>query len=901
IFLKVFKERVVHRRPLLSSLPTVSILINPSHLDHVCTTWGHYHMKTFDGHFYQLPSTCNHVMAMQCNALEENFNIQMQRKVVDDIPTIDKIIMKIDGTVVEINRDGQSIEIDEKYKNQVCGLCGNFDGVSSDFVVDGKKSVCVCVCTTFCEGFLNSVAFADCLDVVNVTSFSHICMSDMCNAVNDSNEILCQTMSEYSRQCIHGGGQPQQWRNPDFCNVECPSNLVYLDCSSACPDSCTTPQASLTCDNHCHDACGCPAGTVYDDITDTGCIAQDQCACKHNNQVYQPGETYTVNCRTCECQSGQWSCVEENCPGSCSIGGGAHVNTFDEKAYTFHGDCTYVMTQTSNSLFTVLVELHKCSLTDSSTCLKSVTLYFNLFLYYSVWLTFDPSFSLYSNNNLYHSGLCGNFNDIMSDDFKVSSGLTEGTAAAFVNTLKTLATCPDITTRFEHPCSQGINKGTSYASYWCNKMGDPYGMFAPCHPVISPTGYIENCMYDTCSCDLSEDCMCAAISSYAYECSAAGIALDGKYTNCPEVTQVYSYNMTTCMRTCRSLSQTDYSCMVNHPTVDGCGCDVGMYLNDAGVCVSKGSCPCYDKDTIIAPGETYNKDTVCLAPMVYFNCSGVPPGTTGIECQKSCSTMDMNCISTGCMSGCKCPDGQVLDSHGNCINPSDCPCSHNGQLYYPGETLTVDCNTCQCSDRRFTCTSKVCDAACGIYGDGHYITFDDKRFNFNGECGYTLVQDYCNSDPANGTFRIITENVPCGTAGTTCSKTIKIFLREFLVVKGTTEVLPSQIRKMGTYLVANIQEGLVLMWDQKTSLFVKISPIFQGKICGLCGNFDGNSKNDFKTRNQETVTDVLEFGNSWKVSSTCPDAELINDPCSSNPYRAACVLSCISGGPWSIL
>lgn len=51
------------------------------------------------------------------------------------------------------------------------------------------------------------------------------------------------------------------------------------------------------------------------------------------------------------------------------------------------------------------------------------------------------------------------------------------------------------------------------------------------------------------------------------------------------------------------------------------------------------------------------------------------------------------------------------------------------------------------------------------------------------------------------------------------------------MVKGTTEVLPSQIRKMGTYLVANIQEGLVLMWDQKTSLFVKISPIFQ--VCPL--------------------------------------------------------------------
>lgn len=61
----------------------------------------------------------------------------------------------------------------------------------------------------------------------------------------------------------------------------------------------------------------------------------------------------------------------------------------------------------------------------------------------------------------------------------------------------------------------------------------------------------------------------------------------------------------------------------------------------------------------------------------------------------------------------------------------------------------------------------------------------------------------------------------------------------------------------------------------------------QGQVCGLCGNFDGNSKNDFTTRSHETVTDVLKFGNSWKASSSCPDAKLVSDPCSSNPYRAA--------------
>uniref|UniRef100_A0A674J240 VWFD domain-containing protein n=1 Tax=Terrapene triunguis TaxID=2587831 RepID=A0A674J240_9SAUR len=59
----------------------------------------------------------------------------------------------------------------------------------------------------------------------------------------------------------------------------------------------------------------------------------------------------------------------------------------------------------------------------------------------------------------------------------------------------------------------------------------------------------------------------------------------------------------------------------------------------------------------------------------------------------------------------------------------------------------------------------------------------------------------------------------------------------------------------------------------------------QGQVCGLCGNYDGNGINDFTTRSQSVVGDVLEFGNSWKVSLTCPDANSTKDPCSTNPYR----------------
>lgn len=82
----------------------------------------------------------------------------------------------------------------------------------------------------------------------------------------------------------------------------------------------------------------------------------------------------------------------------------------------------------------------------------------------------------------------------------------------------------------------------------------------------------------------------------------------GKFlASCPEGT-VYDYNMTSCNRTCRSLSQVDYSCQTTFPKVDGCGCAQGTYMNEAGKCVPSESCPCYDKDTIIPAGQAISKD-----------------------------------------------------------------------------------------------------------------------------------------------------------------------------------------------------------------------------------------------------------------------------------------------------
>ncbi|XP_053780097.1 mucin-5AC isoform X2 [Desmodus rotundus] len=1003
---------------ILPPLKTTAVVRaqNPAHNGRVCSTWGNFHYKTFDGDIFRFPGRCNYVFSAHCGAAYEDFNVQLRRAQESNTTTLTKVTMKLNGMVLELTKDSVLVngrptqlpfsqpgvlvehsigclqvsarlglvfmwnqddslllELDIKYANQTCGLCGDFNGVPAfnEFFsrgtrlspiefgslqkMDGPTELCqdpvpvptpVTGCSTglgLCEELLLSERFLGCRPLVDTSSYVQACQQDLClcRHTTDLTSCTCNTLAEYSRQCAHAGGLPLDWRGPGLCPQTCPRNMLYRECGSPCADTCSNLEHSQACEDHCVAGCFCPEGMVLDDIGQTGCVPVSQCPCAHNGVTYAAGAVYSTDCTTCTCSGGRWSCREVPCPGTCSVLGGAHFSTFDEKPYTVHGDCSYVLAKHgSGSAFAVLAELRRCGLTDSETCLRSLTLslgggrtvvtvqaggevfvdqvYTQLPVSAANITVFRPStFFVIAQTNLglqvdvqlvptmqvflrlapelrgLTCGLCGNFNQNQADDFRTLSGVVEGTAAAFANTWKTQAACPNVRNSFEDPCALSV-ENEKYAQHWCSRLTDPQGPFTRCHAAVSPGTYYSNCLFDTCNCERSEDCLCAALSSYVRACAARGVLLSGwragvctkPMENCPK-SMAYHEHVSTCQPTCRALSNEDPTCSISFVPVDGCTCPHGTFLDNTGNTCTKGTLTCIGGHT---------PDPACAPPMVYADCRNASAGATGAGCQKSCHTLDMDCYSPQCVPGCVCPDGLVADGEGGCIAAADCPCLHNEASYWAGQAIRVGCNTCTCQSRKWQCTGKPCLATCAAYGDGHYLTFDGQRYSFNGDCEYTLVQDHCGGNGSSqDAFRVVTENVPCGTTGTTCSKAVRIFLgsHELVLSDGKVEVTqkaagqeaPYAIRQVGIYLVVDTEAGLVLLWDKKTSIFLRLSPEFKGRVCGLCGNFDDNALNDFTTRSQSVVGDALEFGNSWKSSPSCPDAPAPRDPCTANPYR----------------
>lgn len=174
--------------------------------------------------------------------------------------------------------------------------------------------------------------------------------------------------------------------------------------------------------------------------------------------------------------------------------------------------------------------------------------------------------------------------------------------------------------------------------------------------------------------------------------------------------------------------------------------------------------------------------------------------------------------------------------------------------------------------------------------------------DFQGACNYVLSTDKCpGSNVRVPSFRIDAENIPCGSSGVTCTKSVTVTVHDTVihVVRGKEQPsvqripLLSPIRAAysiihtGVYVVVTTPFGLRVIWDRGTRLYIELSPTDQywSKVCGLCGNFDGDMTNDLTTKYGIEENSVLPFGDSWRVRADCPQTKEQRHPCEASPHR----------------
>ncbi|CAJ0935204.1 unnamed protein product [Ranitomeya imitator] len=178
-------------------------------------------------------------------------------------------------------------------------------------------------------------------------------------------------------------------------------------------------------------------------------------------------------------------------------------------------------------------------------------------------------------------------------------------------------------------------------------------------------------------------------------------------------------------------------------------------------------------------------------------------------------------------------------------------------------------------------------AICHIYGDPHYSTFDGTIHHFQGACTYTVVETCANT---SRNFSVTTRNEHRGNPSWTAINSVTLTVDGIEIHIGKNNIvqvnkvlvtLPANvsgiiITQNGHYVTVSTDFGLELQFNGDHELFVRVKEYYKDALCGLCGTYNDDHRDDFMKPDGSIATNVNEFGNSWKV----PDDGW---PCESTP------------------
>lgn len=79
-----------------------------------------------------------------------------------------------------------------------------------------------------------------------------------------------------------------------------------------------------------------------------------------------------------------------------------------------------------------------------------------------------------------------------------------------------------------------------------------------------------------------------------------------------------------------------------------------------------------------------------------------------------------------------------------------------------------------------------------------------------------------------------------------------------------------EIHEEHGFVILNAFNEFIVHFDGHSSLVVRVSEIFYGSLCGMCGNFNGNPADDKVLPSGDFAPDDDSFGHSWQSDTSIP-------------------------------
>ncbi|XP_072556201.1 mucin-6-like [Paramormyrops kingsleyae] len=266
--------------------------------------------------------------------------------------------------------------------------------------------------------------------------------------------------------------------------------------------------------------------------------------------------------------------------------------------------------------------------------------------------------------------------------------------------------------------------------------------------------------------------------------------------------------------------------------------------------------------------------------------TGCPPPTCpgnqqfqefGNPFSPTCSNPTLDTSTQKNISTCVCPQGMVLnDLQGlqNCVAVKDCPCTYAGKLYEPHAQRRKKCRSCTCESGKWNCIEQPCPSTCAITGES-VKTFDGVQYSLPGWCTYEASGSTWTLSiqltKKTASIEIVSLRIQQETY-TFSKMSVKVDgedIKDFHQTENVTAFWQSS-----TYVELHTSFDMNVQVQVSSNIKVYItSPLTEkGQTKGICGNYNGNTNDEYISSSGITLSSAEVFAKSWSQGD-CPDKD----------------------------